>query len=92
LQLISDPIVALSLQLNPAKYLDARRQPPNLPTNAVIIITIVKAHVSPLFNKPRSVDRPEVVKYCQYPGVSSKDVLLQKHDVIWNLNAPEARK
>lgn len=83
LQLINEPIVALSLQLNPAKYRDARRHPPNLPTNAVIIITIVNAHVSPLFNNPRSVDSPDIVKYYQHSGrCQLKDVLPQKHDVI----------
>lgn len=47
LQLISEPITLDSLQLKPAMKRAARKHPPNLPTNAVIMIAKVYAHVIP---------------------------------------------
>lgn len=56
--------MAASLQLKPAKYREAMMHPPNLPTKAVIMITKVNPQVTPSFSKPRSVESPDIVKYC----------------------------
>jgi hypothetical protein len=47
LQLISDPILLASRQLNPAKYLAAIVQPPNFPVKARKQMAIVYAQVMP---------------------------------------------
>ena len=62
LQLIRTPIVAASLILKPA-ILAPIEAPKNFPTQAVKIIPIVNAHTRPVSIKPRSVERPDIVKY-----------------------------
>jgi hypothetical protein len=87
LQLIKDPIMLDSHQLKPAKYLSAVQQPANLPLKAEKMIAMY-AHVipgtksqqrivieiedTPLSSKPRSVERPESVKYCKHASEQPK--------------------
>lgn len=62
MQLIRDPIVADSLQLNP-KTFAADEHPKNFPKNATQQIAIVNPHVFPSFRSLRLVDKPDMVKY-----------------------------
>jgi len=64
LQLINVPMVVDSRQLNPASRA-ATEQPPNFPMYAVVHIAIVYPQMTPELSRPRLVERPERVKYCQ---------------------------
>ena len=64
LQLINEPTVADSLQLNPKSFAVAEH-PKNLPKNAKAHIPIVKPQVVPLSSNPKSVESPDNVKYYQ---------------------------
>jgi len=54
LQLIREPIVVASLQLNPAAYLAANAHAPNFPIKAVKIMAKVYAQVMPNENHEKT--------------------------------------
>ena len=62
MQLIKLPIVLASRHENP-ENLAAAVHPPNFPKYARAQIAIVYPQVIPLLSRPRSVDKPESVKY-----------------------------
>ena len=62
LQLMRVPTVAASLHLNPTVRA-ASPAPQNLPNQSVTAIAIRKPQASPVFKRPRLVERPDNVKY-----------------------------